>query len=129
MLDASAAIRLIEPNNRALELTAQLLELGAESVHVPQHFKVELVSALRGLFLKGALTDDELQEACHEVVEFIVESHPIEPTVPRIVELAHNATPYDAAYVALAEALDCPLVTCDKRIADIPGIHAKVVIV
>lgn len=129
MLDASVAIRLIEPNNRALDLTDQLLALGAESVHVPQHFKVELMSALRGLFFKGALTFDELREACNDVFEFIVESHPIEPCVSRIVELTHNATPYDAAYVALAEALDCPLATCDKRIADIPGIRAKVVIV
>jgi predicted nucleic acid-binding protein len=129
VLDASAALHMLEPNEQAMAFALRMLDLGAESIHVPQHFKLELLSALRGFYFKGALTLGELQEACEDVRELMVETHPIEATVSRIVELTHNATPYDAAYVALAEALDCPLVTCDKRIADIPGIRAKVVIV
>jgi predicted nucleic acid-binding protein len=39
----------------------------------------------------------------------------------RIWELRHNLTAYDAAYVALAEALDAPLLTCDRALAAVPG--------
>lgn len=41
--------------------------------------------------------------------------------LPRIWELRHNVTAYDAAYLALAEAIDAPLVTCDARLAASTG--------
>lgn len=43
------------------------------------------------------------------------------PFIKRIAELAANVTPYDAAYVALAESLGCPLLTADRRLASAPG--------
>jgi predicted nucleic acid-binding protein len=52
--------------------------------------------------------------------------YPHAPLVPRIWELKENLTAYDAAYVALAEALDAPLVTMDERLARAPGIRAAV---
>ena len=48
------------------------------------------------------------------------------PLLPRCWELRHNLTPYDAAYVALAEALDVPLLTADVRLAHAPGIRCVV---
>jgi predicted nucleic acid-binding protein len=44
----------------------------------------------------------------------------------RAHELRANVTAYDAAYVALAEALDCPLITADKRLSRAPGLHCPV---
>jgi predicted nucleic acid-binding protein len=46
--------------------------------------------------------------------------------LPRVWELRHNLTAYDAVYVALAEALDATLVTRDQRLAQAPGHHARV---
>ena len=46
--------------------------------------------------------------------------------LPRVWELRHNVTAYDACYLALAEVLDAPLVTCDKRLASVPGRSADV---
>ena len=49
--------------------------------------------------------------------------------LPRIWELPANLTAYDAAFVALAEALDAPLLTRDERLATAPGIRARIELV
>ena len=49
-----------------------------------------------------------------------------EQFLARIWELRHGITAYDAAYVALAEALDAPLLTCDARLASAAGHHARI---
>ncbi len=51
-----------------------------------------------------------------------------EPLLPRIWELRHNLTAYDAAYVALAEVIEAPLFTSDRGIANAPGHRAEVVV-
>lgn len=51
------------------------------------------------------------------------------PLLGRIFELRDNVSAYDAAYVALAEGLDAPLVTCDRRLAAAPGIRARVEVI
>lgn len=55
--------------------------------------------------------------------------HSHEILLPRIWDLRHNLTAYDAAYVALAEALDAPLLTRDQGIAGSQGIMARVILV
>ena len=129
VLDASAALRLFLPFEDGHDFGQRLVDLGEGDIHVPSHFKIELLSALRGFKLKGAISHVELIHKSLQVREFSVVSHRVDDFIPRIIDLTHNSTPYDAAYVALAEALDCPLITGDRRIADIPGIQAKVVIV
>ena len=129
VLDASASVRLFVDRENNTEYVETLLELGASDIHVPSHFTVELLNALRGVYLKRAMSKSELRDAFAEVYQLQVRQHPVEDLIPRIADLVDNSTPYDAAYVALAERLDCPLVTSDRRIADIPGIRAKVVIV
>lgn len=50
------------------------------------------------------------------------------PLLPRIWELRHNLTAYDAAYVALAEVTRTPLLTLDRKLANAPGHHADVIV-
>ena len=52
--------------------------------------------------------------------------YPHEPLNDRVWELRHNLTAYDATFIALAEALDAPLVTCDGRLAAARGHRARV---
>jgi len=52
--------------------------------------------------------------------------YPHDVLLPRIWELRHNVTAYDAAYLALAEGLDAPLLTGDGRLVDAPGHTARV---
>jgi predicted nucleic acid-binding protein len=49
--------------------------------------------------------------------------------LPRVWQLRGNLTAYDASYIALAEALDCPLLTADRRLAGAPGVRATVITV
>ena len=55
--------------------------------------------------------------------------HSALPLLPRVFSLKDDLTPYDATYVALAEALNCPLVTADAHLACSPGIRCEVQLV
>jgi predicted nucleic acid-binding protein len=64
-----------------------------------------------------------------DLVAFPIQRYGHEPLLPRIWPLRHNVTAYEAAYLALAEALDAPLVTRDMRLANSPGHEARVEVV
>jgi predicted nucleic acid-binding protein len=75
----------------------------------------------------GALLDDRRAGlALHDLVSLPATRYPHAPFAPRVWELRGNLTPYDAVYVALAEALDCALVTAAARLARAPGIRCAV---
>jgi predicted nucleic acid-binding protein len=82
----------------------------------PEHWRLEMLSVIRGLALRGGLSLEEAGEAAEWTRSVTVAVMPTAPLTPRIWELRDNLTPYDAAYVALAEANDCTLVTADARI-------------
>jgi predicted nucleic acid-binding protein len=54
--------------------------------------------------------------------------HPVWPYHPRMWELRHNLGAYDAAYIALAEALGCELLTGDAKLKNAPGHRAAVIV-
>ena len=87
------------------------------SLHAPDLADVESVNTMRGLLLGNKITELEATIAIAELVEFPVELHSCEALIDRIWELRSNATAYDAAYVALSEALDATLVTADHKLA------------
>ena len=64
------------------------------------------------------------QEAVNDFVDFPIIRYPHHIFLNRIWELRHNMTAYDAVYVALAESLSAPLLTCDERLAKAPGHEA-----
>jgi len=89
-------------------------------VHVPHLAVIETASVLRGLVQGSKLTETRAQAALQDLVELPLVRHPHEPLLQRVWQLRSNLTAYDAAYVALAEALDAPLVTCDARLGRAP---------
>ncbi len=126
VIDASAFVEVLtapdSPRRRDLFVD---LDRDAHWV-VPEHFRLEVANALRGLRLAGNLTDDDLSETFLRLAEQPFDVWPTAPLLPRILELASNATAYDAAYLALAEDLGGPLVTMDAKFARVPGIRCRV---
>ncbi len=127
VVDASAVTELVvvsDPTRRA-----SVVEAIGDDAHwmAPEHLLVEVVSALRGRWLGGHLSKSDFEKAVATVARFEFDIWPTPPLLPRIVELAANASAYDAAYLALAEELGCPLVTADGKLASVPGIRCRVV--
>ena len=71
-----------------------------------------------------AISDERAADARSDFDEFTLLRYSHQPFSDRVWELRHNLTAYDATFVALAEALEAPLVTCDARLAAAPGHHA-----
>ncbi len=87
----------------------------------PQIVYAEAANALRRLEGKGTLTPSEATAAHRGLFRVPLMLFPFEPLAERVWELRPNLTCYDAWYVALAEALEYPLATIDRRLARAPG--------
>ena len=91
--------------------------LDQEDLRAPHHLHVEVANSLGRAALTGALSIDRATRAHTDLLELPVTLHPYEPLARRVWELRQNVTPYDAWYVALAEALGAALATLDRRLA------------
>lgn len=91
--------------------------LAQHDLHAPHLIDYEFLSALRRLSSAGDLAPNIAREAFDLWRNLDIVRHPAEPTVRRIWDLRPNFSAYDAAYVALAEAMGAPLLTTDKRMA------------
>ena len=89
-------------------------------LHIPHLASIETASVIRGWVRGGQLDQSEAVQAVDRLSELPAERHDHEPYLSRVWALQHNLTAYDAVYVALAEALDAPLLTCDARLARAP---------
>lgn len=123
--DASAIIELLLRTPAGQRVEHRILRPG-ESVHAPALLDVEVAQVLRRYALRGELSPARGAAAIATLAVFPLHRYPHEPLLPRIWELRENLTAYDAAYVALAEALDAPLLTGDDRLAGAAGIRATI---
>jgi predicted nucleic acid-binding protein len=87
---------------------------------------VEVVSVIRGRTLAGKVGTARAQEAIDALPALVIENVHVAELVERMWQLRDNLTAFDAAYVAAAEALGCPLVTGDRRLAKAPGVRCEV---
>lgn len=95
-------------------------------LHVPSLCDVEVAAALRRLELSGVASASRMQEALQDYRDFPLTRHGHAPLLERIYALRHNVSSYDAAYVALAEDLDAPLLTADRRLDRAARVHTGV---
>jgi len=101
--------------------------LATEDLHAPGLIDVEVVSALRGLTLRGHLSATRAEDLLTDFDDLPMQRWPSADALRRrAFQLRDNVSAYDAAYVALAEALDCPLVTRDGRLARSRGHSAQI---
>lgn len=125
VLDASAAVELVLRLPLGEAVAARLADAD-ESVHAPHLLGVEVAQVVRRYVLRGEVRPARGSEALGDLADLDVVRHPHEPLLPAMWRLRANLTAYDAAYVALAEALDAPLLTLDARLAAAPGHHATI---
>ncbi len=116
---------LLDPGPDA-EPIRERIESPRESVHVPHLLDVEVLNVLRRQTLRGILAEERGATALQDLENISITRYPHAPLLRRIWDLRENVTAYEAAYIALAEALDAPLVTRDARLAQAPGKRAAV---
>ncbi|HLH69446.1 MAG TPA: type II toxin-antitoxin system VapC family toxin [Candidatus Dormibacteraeota bacterium] len=125
VVDASiVAAAIIDPLGAAMRAM-----IGAISLEAPEHLVLEVAAAVRNRTLRGEMTLDEATEALRRLQRLPILCHPLVALVDRVWELRDNLTPYDAAYVALAERLRTALLTADAAIASAPGVRCRVELV
>lgn len=119
VVDASAVVDALIMAPGTDDLRTQLAR---EELHAPALLDFEIVSALRGLTLARRLSPARTDDALTDFADLPVERWPsVDPLRRRALALRHNVSAYDAAYVTLAEALACPLLTRDRRLAATTG--------
>jgi predicted nucleic acid-binding protein len=99
---------------------------GAGVLAAPDLIDVETVAVLRKCWISGDLTDQRFSDAIDDLEDLDLARYPTLPLMRRAFELRANVTAYDAVYVALAERLECALLTADRRLADAPTISCPV---
>ena len=130
VLDASAAIEWLLQTPTAEAIDARLFA-GARSApwYAPHLIDVEVAQVLRRRVAARRLTEARAREAIADLIDAPLTRFPHDSLLPRIWQLRGNLTAYDAAYIALAEALDATLVTCDRRLSSAAGHKARVDVV
>lgn len=121
VLDASAVLELLLGTECGRTVADRIAD-PAMGLHVPHLVDVEVAQALRRLVQFGELDQDAARIALEDLRALDLDRHAHEPLLDRIWALRKNMTAYDATYVALAEALDAILLTCDGRLARAPGV-------
>ena len=126
VLDAAAAVAVLLNVGPEARLIRERISQPDETLHVPHLLEVEVLHALRRHNLGGALSAERARLALNRLRQTRLIRYSHTPFLGRIWELRENLTAYDAAYVALAEALKASLVTTDARLAQVPGNRATV---
>lgn len=124
VVDSAAVVDALTAVTGTDELRARLV---TEDLHAPSLIDFEVVSALRGLTLRRCLSATRAEDLLTDFDDLPMQRWPSADALRRrAFQLRGNVSAYDASYVALAEALDCPLVTRDGRLARSSGHSARI---
>jgi predicted nucleic acid-binding protein len=122
VLDASAAIDWLLQTAAGKRIEQRIYSHN-ESLHAPHLLDLEISQILRRLVREGSVSADRGDQAIEDLLDLRITRYPHFVLLPRIWQLRHNLSAYDAAYVVLAEKLGARLVTRDSRLASASG-HA-----
>ncbi|MEO7457036.1 MAG: type II toxin-antitoxin system VapC family toxin [Gemmatimonadaceae bacterium] len=128
VVDASAVVELLLRSAAGEAISKRVLRKG-ETMHAPALLDVEVAHVLRRYVARKDMTAQRAKAALDLLVSFPMERYTHEQLLQRIWELRDNVSAYDAAYVALAEGLRAPLLTCDAKLAAAPGLRADMELV
>jgi predicted nucleic acid-binding protein len=125
VLDASAAIDWLLQTSAGQRIEKRIYS-HHESLHVPHLLDLEVAQVLRRLVREGAVSAHRADQAIEDFLDLRITRYPHFLLLPRIWQLRHNLSAYDAAYVVLAEKLGARLLTRDGRLASASG-HAALI--
>jgi predicted nucleic acid-binding protein len=123
VVDASAAVLGLLNDDEARR------RLAHEVVAAPHLIDAEVAHALRAQVIRGTIEASSGGRALQRWARLGIARFPVVGLLERVWALRDNVTAYDACYVALAEALDCGLLTADARLGSVPGPRCPVTIV
>ena len=128
VLDASALLEMLLRTSLADRLMERAFG-AAERMHAPHLIDIEVTQVLRRLVQRKDATQVRAAQALLDMAGLIIERHEHQLLVSRVWQLRNSMSAYDGMYVALAEALDAPLLTCDARLAGAHGHSARIELV
>jgi predicted nucleic acid-binding protein len=122
VVDASVLANAIGDDAEDGSAARDALRAGG-TLAAPDLVDVETAAILRRRRLADTITTERLEQAIDDLVDLRLIRYPTRTLLRRVFELRGNVSAYDACYIALAEALDSPLWTADRRLAGAPGTH------
>ena len=128
VIDASVLTEVLLHTASAAPIRSRLYRPG-ETLHAPHLLEVEVAHAVRRLVFNMEVDETRGRRALEELALCPLRLYPHTQLLPRIWQLRSNLSAYDATYIALAEALDAPLLTRDERLARAPGHGARLEVV
>jgi len=128
VVDASALLEVLLRTSAAKAVEDRLFGL-RETLHAPHLVDLEVAQVIRRYAAANQIDGERGRAALVNLADFPIQRYPHSILLRRIWDLRSNLTAYDAAYVALAEALGAPLLTRDRRLASAAGHRAHIELV
>jgi predicted nucleic acid-binding protein len=128
VVDASALLEFLLQTPLGIRVEARLFR-DEDEFHSPHLLDVEVTQALRRLVRAGEVSAHRAAEAIEDLIDLDLHRHAHLDLLTRAWKLRENVTAYDAMYVALAEALDATVVTCDTPLAKASGHRARIEVI
>jgi predicted nucleic acid-binding protein len=128
VVDASALLEFLLQTPLGSRVEARLFR-DQDEFHSPHLADVEVTQGLRRLVRTGEVSPGRAADAIADLADLDIQRHPHLDFLARAWKLRENITAYDAMYIALAEALDATLVTCDAPLAKAPSHRAHIEVI
>ena len=128
VVDASALLEALLRTSAAKAVEDRFFA-PRQTLHAPHLIDVEVAQVIRRYAANREIDGERGRIALADLADFPLRRYPHDLLLPRIWDLRNNLTAYDATYVALAEALDAPVLTRDRRLAAAAGHRAQIELV
>ncbi len=128
VVDASALLEFLLQTSLGARVEARLFR-EEDELHAPHLLDVEIAQGLRRLVRTGEVSSGRAEEAIADLTDLDLHRHAHLDLLGRAWKLRDNISAYDAMYVALAEAIEAPIVTCDSPLAKAPGHRARIEVI